>query len=217
MGDGTSEVHVVRSWRLALLLLALIAAIVGCSPTPGSEVATLGRGQISFGSVGFASVNPNDYSTLFPYALAEAKGLGHDSWTASLSGDVVFVLACVNHGSNVPQGEFNTPPFQEGIASSILDANNTRNGRASFSLDSGLQGLAGIRWLWESSGQPGPEDVTSHCPNDNYTFDVVGALWNRIDITLYAQDGSYADSVSFVCQDPANPSAETCPVATGRL
>lgn len=201
-----------RTWRtvsLATLLLVLLAACGRMAPE-AAPLATLSRGQISFGSLSFAALPDIGYTNVSPLVEGTAKGLGSDTYEVELWADWELVLVCINNGNNVPQGAVNYP-LVSGLGIADLVATD-RNGRAEFAVDSS-PGKASAAEIAFANLDLEPAVV---CPNANYTLAPLGARYQKIGIDLWNPDGTLADSIVFVCSDPANPSAETCTTGGGK-
>lgn len=197
---------------LALLVGVLIA---GCSQVPvgqpsGPSLGILSRAQISFSSLSFTALSNPGTTPYVPTAKAVAKGLGNDTWTSALSANWNLVLMCTNNGNNVPQGAVNYPGLNSLAQQLITPDQIDKNGTAPIDLRS--QNFS--YWdTWVSTNV----DPASVCPNANYTVSLLGFQWNTITISLYSGDtatGTPADSVTFVCSDPGDPT--TCAIPNGK-
>lgn len=208
-----------RFGLLAGLALVVGVLVAGCSQLPfgqpnGPSLGIFSRAQISFSSLSFTSISNTQYTQLVPSASAVAKGLGNDTWTSTLgSADGSLVLQCTNNGSNVPNGVVNYPILTTLALQTLLPTDTLRkNGTEPIDLQSG--DLATWQaWVAENL------DPALVCPNANYSVQLLGFLWPSITINLYSgtdTTGTPADSVTFVCTDPANPSADTCTILNGK-
>jgi hypothetical protein len=196
-------------WFAPFLVALLMLALSACGRITFDEtpLATLSRGQISFGSLSFASVSGLDYTTVTPSAEGVARGLGSDTYGLELgvAGDLVF--ACVNPGSNEPQGVMNYP-LGAVVATTGLTATD-RNGRAEFDVDADPGDVLWDALLADLLAVEGL-GVTDFCPNPNYTLDALGFRYASVSVALNDPDGNLADSLVFTCSDPVAPSGATC-------
>ncbi|MFO7545910.1 MAG: hypothetical protein R6W77_10485 [Trueperaceae bacterium] len=202
-------------WHAPFLIALLMLALSACGRITFDEtpLATLSRGQISFGSLSFASASNLDYTTVTPSAAGVARGLGSDTYSLELGvgGDLVF--ACVNNGSNEPQGVMNYP-LGAVVATTGLTATE-RNGRAAFDVDADPGAVLWDALLAELLAESGL-GVSDFCPNPNYTLDALGFRYQSVSVSLNDPDGSLADSLVFTCSDPVHPSGETCTAAESK-
>ena len=202
-------------WFAPFLVALLVLALSACGRVTFDEapLATLSRGQISFGSLTFASASNVEYTTVTPSAGGVAKGLGSDTYTLELGvgGDLVF--ACVNNGNNEPQGVMNYPVGAV-VATTGLTATE-RNGRADFLVDADPGTV-----LWDAllAGLLADNGlgVTDFCPNANFTLDALGFRYQTVSVALNYPDGGLADSLVFTCSDPVAPSGETCTAGSSK-
>lgn len=203
-----------RRWITRLLMAGALLALASCGrivDEGAAFVGTLSRGQISFGSVSFSLQAATAYTLLSPRIDATARGLGSDTYHAELAADWALVMACVNNGTQVPEGSVNFPIVAAlGVADLMA---NDRNGRADFTIDSSPGDETAAELAFERLGLA--SQAATICPNANYSLTLLGARYNSISINLLNPDFSLADSLTFVCADPANP-AETCTASVGK-
>lgn len=202
-------------WQAPFLVALLILALSACGRITFEDapLATLSRGQISFGSLSFASASNVNYTTVTPSAAGVARGLGSDTYSLELGvgGDLVF--ACVNNGTNEPQGVMNYP-LGAVVAATGLTATE-RNGRAAFDVDADPGEVLWDALLADLLAHSGL-GVTDFCPNSNFTLDALGFRYQSVSIALNDPDGNLADSLVFHCSDPIAPSGETCTAGDGK-
>lgn len=211
--------HGRRFGLMGLLALAVGVLLAGCSHIPlgqqnGPFLGILSRGQISFSSLSFSALNSTGYTQHVPSASAVAKGLGNDTWTSTLSSSSgSFVLQCTNNGENVPNGAVNYP-ILDNLALQALAPTDPLRKNGTEPID--LQSPTFAQYDAWVKANISPADV---CPNANYSVSLLGFQWPSITISLYSgtdTSGTPADSVTFVCSDPANPSADTCTIPNGK-
>ena len=213
-----------RRRGLAVLLglaLGVGLLIAGCGRAPlqqasGAHLGTLSYGQISFSSLSFQALSNTAYTNLAPSISAVATGLGNatmTTWSSDLTANWDLVYACVNNGSNKPHGTFNYSLYDAELTYHQINSGEiTSNGTATINLQTPSNYLDTTFSRLVSNG-----DVsTSVCPNtQNYTLQALGYRWNDITINLLetGDNGTtVADSISYVCSDPGDPSSQTCTV-----